>query len=179
MNLDISNPLETIKKLANEELVGYSAEEIRKIECLYDITVDGEFKSFMELAGKCSGGVIGDEDMLFYREDMNLSDHLLYQEDLRDELREDIGLTDIAKMKPFIFAIEADTQMYLLKTAAEDSQRVYHYNQNHDIFEKTKWSFLDYIGQQILLNARGIRAGYRDNVVCKGDLLRICQNKYV
>lgn len=177
MSLELSNPLETIKRLANEELAGYSAEEIREIECLYDIIVDGEFRSFMELAGKCSGGVIGDQDMLLYGwTASSLSGHLLCQESYREELREDLGLVDIAQTKPFIFAVGAETQIYLLKTAAADNNIVYHYDQNHDTFEKTEWSFFDYLGGQIL-STRELKKHYGDCGAIKGNILRICPPK--
>lgn len=176
MSLKSSNPLDTIKNLANEELAGYSDEELYKIEHLYDIVVDGELRSFLKLAGKCSGGAIGDQEMLFYRGDMNIRSHLIFQSKTIERIRDiNTELLCIRPMKPFAFAVVGESKIYLLKTAAEDSQQVYCYDQSHNTFKEMEWSFLDYVDQQILSTSKS-KKNHENCSTFKGNLLLIFSN---
>ncbi|NET37769.1 MAG: SMI1/KNR4 family protein [Cyanothece sp. SIO1E1] len=167
MSTHFSETLDAIKASANEELAGYETDEISKIERLYDIIIVGDFRSFLKLAGKCSGGVIGDRDMILYRRTMTLRSHLLLQTGFRNDLQ-DLGLFDIVGMKPFVFSIESETVYYFLSTAAKDSQKVYLLDENNDQIRETAWNFSDYIEQQVLAGRK-----HKSNAICKSDLLLI------
>jgi len=167
MSLYFSEVLALIKSSANNELAGYQDEEISKIERLYDIDVTGDFRQFLMLAGKCSGGVIGDRDIILYRQAMTLRSHLCLQIGFRDDLQ-DLGFFDIVGIKPFVFAIESETVYYFLRTTAEDNQRVYLFDENTDEVRQTEWNFSDYIELQVLEGLEN-----KSNVICKSDLLLI------
>jgi hypothetical protein len=62
--LDLLNNLPAENKAA---IKGYSLEEIKKIESLYDIKIEGDFKEFMRIAGRCDGGLVGDDPIILYR----------------------------------------------------------------------------------------------------------------
>ena len=42
----------------DRKAIGYSEEEIKKIEKLYDIEVKGDFREFLRIAGRSSDGII-------------------------------------------------------------------------------------------------------------------------
>lgn len=52
----------------NRKTLGYSEEEIKKIEKLYDIEVKGDFREFLKIAGRSCGGIISEypEELIFY-----------------------------------------------------------------------------------------------------------------
>nr|WP_282554495.1 hypothetical protein [Providencia sp. G1(2023)] len=74
---------------------GYSVDEIQKIERLYDIEVKGQLYDFLSAIGRCSGGLFGDDPLIFYRNGQTVRGNVLYQDALRYELpsaqRYDLG----------------------------------------------------------------------------------------
>ncbi|MBG2767801.1 hypothetical protein I4558_10380 [Proteus mirabilis] len=50
------------------KIKGYSDDEIKKIERLYNIKVAGQLYDFLNYMGRCSGVFFGDEPLIFYRE---------------------------------------------------------------------------------------------------------------
>ena len=65
-------------KILNEnvKIEGYSDEEIRRIEKLYDIEVKGDFRKFLKMAGRSSGNLLGDAVIILYNERWNPNSYL-------------------------------------------------------------------------------------------------------
>ena len=93
---------------------GYSDEEIRKIELLYDIKVTGDFYDFMNDMGRCDGGLVGGYPINLYRTSMTVRRHILFQLRLESDFKEfqiEAGLK-LLNYKPFIFSWESETQYF-------------------------------------------------------------------
>lgn len=146
---------------------GYEEIELKKIEALYGISIHGELKDFMLHAGRCDGGLIGDDPIILYRPAWSVRAHLRLQLGFFSELQE-IGAYDYIK-KPFVFSIESETQYYFLKTS-DPSLIVFHYNENSGEIFNTGLTLSDYL----VKTAATYNPFFDSNrVVCKGELLII------
>lgn len=168
MSLDFDKVLQEIKFSAADEISGYQADEIEQIERLYDIKVSGDFQKFLSVMGRCSGGVIGDRDIILYRQVLRLRSHLLLQVEFIEELHR-LGLYEIIRMKPFVIAIESETIYYFLLTYAEDNEKLYLFDENTDEVRKADFTFSEYIQYQ----SSEIVRGANSDAICKSDLLLI------
>ena len=62
--LSIKNPRNNF--IERPELIqGYTEEEIKQIELKYDFPIHGQFKELLMTMGKCSGGLLFGDDMLY------------------------------------------------------------------------------------------------------------------
>ena len=59
-------------KKNERKAIGYSEEEITKIEKLYDIEVKGDFREFLKYAGRCDGDLLGDDPIILFISKVNL-----------------------------------------------------------------------------------------------------------
>ncbi|UPK82653.1 hypothetical protein LW139_08170 [Proteus vulgaris] len=123
---------------------GYSVDEIQKIECLYDIEVKDQLYDFLTSIGRCSGGLFGDDPLVFYRSRQTVRGAMLYQDALRYELPTDQRY-DLIKQKSFFISVESYTQYYFLLTATDDPNRIYHYDENEEIIDATEWDLNSYL----------------------------------
>lgn len=149
---------------ALDKMVGYSPEEMRKIERLYGITISGELASFMELAGRSDGGVIGDDPIIFYRSYWPVRTHILFQVNFFNSLQE-ISAWDYLNA-PFVFSLESETQFFFLQTGLKGDDFVYHYDDNAKTVKRTEMTFSAYLLD--VLNRYPV-----GGAVCRGDLLEI------
>ena len=62
--LSIKNPRNNFIKRP-ELIQGYTEEEIKQIELKYDFPIHGQFKELLMTMGKCSGGLLFGDDMLY------------------------------------------------------------------------------------------------------------------
>ncbi|MFB2587744.1 hypothetical protein [Acinetobacter sp. c1-l78] len=99
---------------------GYSEVELLKIEKLYDIKIQGEFRDFMLKLGRCDGGLIGDDPIILYRDFWSVRGQVLFQLDLYEGLQ-NIKAYDLLKNKPFIFAWESETVMVFILTYSDNN----------------------------------------------------------
>ncbi len=60
MNERFMDMLKEYLKKNERKAIGYSEEEITKIEKLYDIEAKGDFREFLKYAGRCGGGLLED-----------------------------------------------------------------------------------------------------------------------
>ncbi|MFH6974495.1 hypothetical protein ACG2K1_09975 [Neisseria sp. 23W00296] len=95
-------------------VVGYTEYELKKIEALYNVSINGEFRDFMLLAGRCSGGGLNDDPIILYRSYWSVRTQIMFQAKLFDELQ-GIGAFDFLG-KIFCFSLEGETQYYFLIT---------------------------------------------------------------
>ncbi len=130
-----------IDSLSWHEAEGYDSNELLDIEKLFDININNDLKNFLEKYGKCSGGAIGDDSFIIYR-DAKIRGHLLAQLDIIDSLQE-IGEWDMVGSKPFLFAIQGETQYYFLPTNGASKDKVYIYDDNNESLSNTNSSFLE------------------------------------
>ncbi len=139
-----------------DALQGYSLEEIGKMERFYDIKVTEQLYDFLICMGRCSGGLFGDDPLLFYREQWSVRGHILFQAGFRDELRK-LQQYDLLKKKPFFISIESETQFYFVLTASDDPNKIYHYDENEEVVEAENWSFNEYLSHVIDIYVRNYR----------------------
>lgn len=123
---------------------GYTDNEIEKIDRLYDIKVSDQLYDFLRCMGRCSGGLFGDDPLMFYRDQVSVRGHFLFQYDYNRELIR-LKRYDWYDQKPFIISIESETQYYFLLTRSDNPNLVYHYDENEDTVEPTQWTFNEYL----------------------------------
>ena len=164
---DFFNLLDNLNESDRKQVEGYSLAEIKRIEKLYDITIKGDFLEFMLKMGRCSGGLLGD-DLILYREQMSVRSQILFQLITLDFLHD--NHYEMRAQQPFCFSWESETQYLFILTQSED-QLVYGYDENFgklyevgktfkeymfDVYEDSKDYYFDAAGKKI---------------ICKGELL--------
>ena len=154
-------------------VVGYSEEELVKIEKLYDIKISGFLREFMLEAGRGDGGLIGDDPIILYRNNWSVRGHFRTQDGFREELLKLLFKNNPAEFKLFcnstlLFSIEAETQYYYLNTTGANPERVFHYDENEDIIEDTNVDFIDY-----MKNTVRVYGGFSPQIICQGEMLII------
>lgn len=123
-------------------MTGYSEEELIKIERVYKVRIFGDFKKFMLRAGKCDGGLFGDNLFVLYKMHFGIRGHILNQVRLFENLQ-DIRAFDYMR-SPFLFAIAYETQYYFLQTDDDDNY-VFHLNENNGEIKNTYMTFSEYL----------------------------------
>ena len=166
------------------QVIGYSEDELLKIERLYDIKVSGNFRYFLLDMGRSDGGLIGDDPIVLYREGMSIRRHLLYQLRLEFDFKEfriEEGLS-LLRHKPFIFSCESETQYHFIITESDDTERVYRYDENEETVTDTGESFIGYMKRVVAhynqpswevtyMGKTMIVPNNREDVICRGELL--------
>ena len=71
--------LDQLNESDRKQVEGYSLSEIKRIEKLYDITIQGDFLEFMLKMGRCSGGLIGEDPIILYKDHWTVRDQVLFQ----------------------------------------------------------------------------------------------------
>ena len=147
-----------------DRMIGYADIEIEKIGRLYGINFPDDFKSFMQIAGRCDGGLIGDDPLIIYRPSWSVRTHILFQVNFFNSLQE-IGAWDYLN-KPFVASLESESQYYFLQTNVENPDLVYHFDENNESVASTGMSFGEYLVDILKRYPVG-------GVVCKGELINI------
>lgn len=163
----MSDFFEEIAKVRADSLVhmvGYSEEEICRLEQLYDIEIKCDFKKFLLRAGRCDGGVIGDGSLLFYRQSLGINSCFRTQQGFRRLLSEH-GAIDFLRNRPFVFSIEGEQLYAFIQTTLGDDQPVYYYDENEDDFKNTHLTFSEYLLGFVRNNPKG------SSVVSSGDFV--------
>ena len=163
------------KSFNPKKVIGYSNEELDKIEKLYNIKIIGNFRLFMVKMGRCIGGLLSDEPFIFYKK-WSIHSHLLTQIGFKDELL-DIVLDKYASFSRqycngvFLISIESETQYYYLNTKSKFPERIFHFDENTDTIKDTGKEFIDYV---IWVVERYRKYGeYYSGLICQGELLII------
>ena len=146
MNERYMDILKEYLKKNERKAIGYSEEEITKIEKLYDIEAKGEFREFLEYAGRCGGGLLEDYTIILYRELWSIQSFLRknYFGFIDDEDFEEKVFYDELKRKPFIFSIEMETYYFYIRTA-DDDLKVYCFDENEEKIKDTGMDFNEYM----------------------------------
>ena len=153
--------------MKNSYIIGYGAHELRKIEALYNINIQGQFREFMLLAGRCSGGLVGDEPIILYRPAWNVRTQILFQVKLLDYLLNARAYDYVGKSaKTFCFSWENESRYYYLITEHDDNL-VYCYDENEESVECTGLTLFEY------LDLMYEEESQRGHVICRGELLEI------
>ena len=126
----------------NRKAIGYSEEEIKKIEKLYDIEVKGDFREFLRIAGRSSDGLLT-STLTFYYSHTTVGDKIREQNYGRKKLK-NLKFNNFDKSKIFLLAVEPDSQYYYIDTV---NLNVYLYDDNLDdeIIEDTGQDFDSYM----------------------------------
>lgn len=124
-----------------DDFIGYEDDELDKISRLYNLTIDGQIKSFLKIMGKSDGGVIGDSMIQLYRPSWKVREHLIFQVDFFNQMQEE-GFYDYLN-QPFVFSLVSETQYYFIQTSLNDL--VYHYDSNLEEVKATEWDLVSFL----------------------------------
>ena len=143
MNERFMDMLKEYLKKNERKAIGYSEEEITKIEKLYDIEAKGDFREFLKYAGRCDGDLLGDDPVILYRQTWSIQSYL--RKNYFNFIDEDYTVLhgDLQK-KPFIFSIEMETYYFYMRTA-DDDLKVYCFDENEEILKDTGMNFNEYM----------------------------------
>ena len=143
MNERYMDILKEYLKKNERKAIGYSEEEITKIEKLYDIEAKGDFREFLKYAGRCDGDLLGDDPIILYRQTWNIQSYL--RKNYFNFIDEDYTVLhgDLQK-KPFIFSIEMETYYFYIRTA-DDDLKIYCFDENEEILKDTGMNFNEYM----------------------------------
>ena len=143
MNERFMDMLKEYLKKNERKAIGYSEEEITKIEKLYDIEVKGDFREFLKYVGRCDGDLLGDDPIILYRQTWNIQSYL--RKNYFNFIDEDYTVLhgDLQK-KPFIFSIEMETYYFYIRTA-DDDLKIYCFDENDEILKDTGMNFNEYM----------------------------------
>ena len=143
MNERFMDMLKEYLKKNERKAIGYSEEEITKIEKLYDIEVKGDFREFLKYAGRCDGDLLGDDPIILYRQTWNMKIYLRmnYSYFIDENFK---ILHEEIKKKPFIFSIEMENYYFYIRTA-DDDLKVYCFDENEEILKDTGMNFNEYM----------------------------------
>ena len=130
-------------KKNERKAIGYSEEEITKIEKLYDIEAKGDFREFLKYAGRCDGDLLGDDPIILYRQtwDMKIYLRMNYSYFIDENFK---ILHEEIKKKPFIFSIEMENYYFYIRTVDEDL-KVYCFDENEEKIKDTGMDFNEYM----------------------------------
>ncbi|MEQ4923429.1 hypothetical protein [Proteus hauseri] len=135
------------------KIKGYSDDEIKKIERLYDIKVTDQLYNFLSCMGRCGGGFFCDSSLLFYRHSFSVRGYVQFQIGKCMDLY-NIQQFDLIRQKPFFISIESETQYLFLLTYSDNPNQVYHYDENEEIVNRTDWTFYQYLKRLINIETR-------------------------
>lgn len=143
MNKRYMDILKEYLKKNERKAIGYSEEEITKIEKLYDIEAKGDFREFLKYAGRCDGDLLGDDPVILYRQTWSIQSYL--RKNYFNFIDEDYTVLhgDLQK-KPFIFSIEMETYYFYIRTA-DDDLKVYCFDENEEKIKDTGMNFNEYM----------------------------------
>ena len=160
--------LDKLNESDRKRVEGYSLAEIKRIEKLYDITVQGDFLEFMLKMGRCSGGLIGDDPIILYKDHWTVRDQVLFQTTILEFLHN--NHYEMRVQQPFCFSWEGETQYFFILTQSE-VQMVYRYDENAEKLYELGRTFEEYM----IAAHKDFEHYFIDNdgkrIVCKGELL--------
>ena len=159
--------LDKLNESDRKQVEGYSLSEIKRIEKLYDITIQGDFLEFMLKMGRCSGGLLGD-DLILYREQMSVRTHILFQLILLDFLHD--HHYEVRAQQPFCFSWESETQYLFILTQSEE-QMVYGYDENFGKLYEVGKTFKEYLFDVYEDSKDYYSDAAGKKIICKGELL--------
>ena len=147
MNKRYMDILKEYLKKNERKAIGYSEEEITKIEKLYDIEAKGDFREFLKYAGRCDGDLLGDDTVILYRQTWNMKIYLRmnYSYFIDENFK---ILHEEIKKKPFIFSIEMETYYFYIRTA-DDDLKVYCFDENEETLKDTGMDFNEYMADLV------------------------------
>lgn len=116
--------------------IGYTEDDISKIEKLYNINCNGYFRELLLFSGRNDGGFFGNDNGFVLYNEWTIYEHVRYQIFFRDILY-DAGYVDLYNSKPFVFSVIDGVMYYFLIT-----------NENND----TVYSFFDDTGEVLETN---------------------------
>ena len=149
----------------NKKSIGYSEKEIEAIENYYYLNIKKDFKDFLKFAGRSSGGLLGENQLLIYK-NWTVRENLLFQSFFSEyyfEPGEFLGMC-------FLLSIENDNEYYFIKTKEEDL-KVYCYNKKNNTKKETGLNFNEYILN--LIKNYNSELKPLENKSIKGELIKI------
>lgn len=145
-------------------MIGYDQPELRQLERLYGIVIAGDLERFLLKAGRSDGGIIGDDPVVLYRPTWNVRTHVLFQMKFFVSLQ-DAGAWEHLE-KPFVIALESETQYYFLKTGSSNPTQIHRFDENEGSVADTQMSLGGYLLD--VMRRYGLAGA-----ACVGEMLRI------
>ena len=160
--------LERYLEKSKKEFIGYNDDEIRGIEELYDIEVKGDFREFLSIAGKSLGGLLGEEELIFYN-DCSVREVVLTNFTLEEYLIED-EFYDVACGKFFVIGLKNRSE-YIFITTRDNDLKVYHYSRENRTLKETGMNFSEYVTD--LIKRYNLELEELKDVSVSGDIINI------
>ena len=157
--------LEKYLRLNNKKSIGYSEKEIEAIENYYYLNIKKDFKDFLKFAGRSSGGLLGENQLLIYK-NWTVRENLLFQSFFSEYYFEPGEFSGMC----FLLSIENDNEYYFIKTKEEDL-KVYCYNKKNNTKKETGLNFNEYILN--LIKNYNSELKPLENKSIKGELIKI------
>ena len=139
MSIKYIDLLNKYLKLNNKKSIGYNEDEIIKIEKLYNIEIKSDFREFLKIAGRSSGGLLEDNIISIYTEP-RLGTCYVVGEYFTFHDEDEIELYNERYNKPFSFAYINERHNYFMRTIDEDLI-VYHYDDEISKIGMYKYEF--------------------------------------
>ena len=146
MNKRYMDILKEYLKKNERKAIGYSEEEITKIEKLYDIEAKGDFREFLSIAGKSLGGLLGEEELILYS-NWSVRKKVLFKYILKEMLAEE-KLYEVANKDFFIISIRNNIEYFFIITK-NNNLKVYYYNTEKKELKETGMNFSEYVADLI------------------------------
>ena len=143
MNKRYMDILKEYLKKNERKAIGYSEEEIIKIEKVYDIEVKGDFREFLSIAGKSLGGLLGEEELSLYN-DWSIRERIVLQYDFQEYVQKDKFRGKGRDGKPFIIDLKSNSE-YIFITTRDNDLKVYHYSRENRTLKETGMNFSEYV----------------------------------
>ena len=103
-----------------EKVKGYTDQELELIAVNCNLDIHGQFREFLLQMGKCSGGLLWDDEFYMYNQRWNSRKFLRSQSSEKEDLGYMVtnqGKIDPVEKKIFILTREYETYFYYLCTA--------------------------------------------------------------
>jgi hypothetical protein len=143
-------------------MIGYTGNEIEKIERLYDIVASNQLRSFFLEMGKSDGGAIGDYFIPLYRPTWRVRQHILFQMDFFNRLQEENFFEYL--YKPFVISLVSETQYYFLETSSHGDE-VFHYDENNSAVTSSSLDLVNFLKSLVLRNSGKIQKSTVGNLL--------------
>ena len=151
----------SIKNSANhfierpELIQGYTEDEIRQIEQKYNFPVHGQFKEFLMIMGKCSGGLLFGDDVYLYRDAIdtyyfsNISNMEIQEDPDCQEFIKKMGNINLVEKKYFVLAGINEHRFQYFMLLENKNDIIYEWDTDTDEVKEfgTLFDFLKYYRQ--------------------------------
>lgn len=148
--------------------IGYTEQEIARIEKLYNINCNGSFKELLLFSGRSDGGFFGNDNGFILYNTWSIYEHIKYQIFFRDILYDSNNYT-YYNNKPFVFSVIDGVMYYFLNTANNDDKVYSFFDETGEVLQ-TNFTLDEYL----LIRAKELNAPCSTiHNFCLGELINL------